>query len=288
MNIPKRHHFVPELIQKNFVDANGLLYFFNKSTPEKGAQPGKPGNIHVRTHLYSKVAADGSKDVTLELEYSRLEGFVSPILDKIIATALAGNTPAVDDEMRAIIDRFVVEQIRRVPEFHEKAMPVSAAEASMRRAVAMYEERHGLLTPDHRDKVFSPESVERYRHNARVGALRRAPEKIIDVLEQKSLVVCSVRKASSLLVGSNPAVRTGGVLSSIGAEVWLPIAPNVALLHTGPRVPTPRLFPIPDHVVRQLNHTIAKNSSIFAGRSAKHVEAVAGRLRLTAKTPPPT
>ncbi|MBI5131486.1 MAG: DUF4238 domain-containing protein [Rhodopseudomonas palustris] len=90
MSVPKRHHFVPEMLQKSFVDEAGLLHFYNQRTPEMGVQSTKPGNLHVRTHLYSKILPDGTKDVALELRYAALEGVTEPIFGQLISASVRG------------------------------------------------------------------------------------------------------------------------------------------------------------------------------------------------------
>ncbi|MCX7318202.1 MAG: DUF4238 domain-containing protein [Hyphomicrobiales bacterium] len=278
MSVPKRHHFVPEMLQKRFVDEAGLLHFYNKRTPEKGVQSTTPGNLHVRTHLYSKILPDGTKDVALELRYAALEGATEPIFGQLINASVRGRTPRIPSTTREVIDHFTYEQMRRVPEFHEQIMPASDSERQIRLALDEYERRFKELTIEQRSKTLHPSSIAEFRQNARVGALSRHSPRVMRALASKSLVVARVRSKLSFMIGSRPVVRSRGDLLDPATEIWLPIGANVALLYIGERRENPHIYEVPDDTVRRLNNAIAAQSAMFAGRSGKLILSVIGRL----------
>ncbi|WP_398466531.1 DUF4238 domain-containing protein [Tardiphaga sp.] len=280
MNVPKRHHFVPEMLQKRFVDEAGLLHFYNKRTPEKGVQSTRPGNLHVKTHLYSKILSDGTKDVALELRYAALEGVAEPIFAELVNAALRGRTPRIPSTTREVIDHFAYEQMRRVPEFHEQIMPTSDSERQIRLALDEYERRFRKVPAEQRENTLRPSSIEEFRQNARVGALSRHSPRVMRALASKSLVIARTRTKLSFMIGSRPVVRSRGNLPDPATEVWLPIGANVALLYIGERWESPPIYDVPDHTVRRLNDTIAAQSAMFAGRSGKLILSVIGRLVL--------
>lgn len=266
------------MLQKRFVDEAGLLHFYNKRTPEKGVQSTTPGNLHVRTHLYSKILPDGTKDVALELRYAALEGATEPIFGQLINASVRGRTPRIPSTTREVIDHFTYEQMRRVPEFHEQIMPASDSERQIRLALDEYERRFKELTIEQRSKTLHPSSIAEFRQNARVGALSRHSPRVMRALASKSLVVARVRSKLSFMIGSRPVVRSRGDLLDPATEIWLPIGANVALLYIGERRENPHIYEVPDDTVRRLNNAIAAQSAMFAGRSGKLILSVIGRL----------
>jgi hypothetical protein len=279
MTSSKRHHFVAEMMQRRFTDTNGLLHFFNKQTPERGVQTTTPRNLLVRTHLYSKIRSDGSRDTSLEERYAKLEGVVSPVLDQIAAAVLRRNLPIIPESTRLVLNHFVYEQIRRVPDFHEKIMPIASAELAVEEAVAEFETKYRKLTPEEREETFRPKEIQEFRQNARVGALSRHSPAVLSALRAKGLLFGVCREKSSFLIGGAPVARFGKILTDSSTELWLPIHPNLVMIFTGKRGDG-AIIDVPDGFVRKFNEIIAKQSTTFAGRSASLIAANVKRLSL--------
>jgi hypothetical protein len=51
MNAPRRHHFMPQLLQRRFTDGEGRLFVFNKRRPEAGVFPTNHTNAFVKRDL---------------------------------------------------------------------------------------------------------------------------------------------------------------------------------------------------------------------------------------------
>ncbi|WP_373866623.1 DUF4238 domain-containing protein [Skermanella aerolata] len=52
---PKRHHYVPEMLQKHFTDDHGFLFAFLRNHSYRGILQIKPENIFLEGHLYRRV-----------------------------------------------------------------------------------------------------------------------------------------------------------------------------------------------------------------------------------------
>src|SRR6266699_2833284 len=80
VTLPKRHHFVPEVILKRFTDEAGWLHLYSKR--DQRTRRTRPANAFCEGHLYSEIDTEGRKDPRVELELSWLEGVIDPILSK--------------------------------------------------------------------------------------------------------------------------------------------------------------------------------------------------------------
>ena len=69
MKKPKRHHYVSAMLQRQFTDDEGKLYFFQKDHREKGVIRSSPKNIFVKSDLYTQFDKDGKKNASLETDY---------------------------------------------------------------------------------------------------------------------------------------------------------------------------------------------------------------------------
>lgn len=72
MNIPKRHHYVPQMLLKHFTDERGYLYYFDKSREAPRVRKGAPLSLFKKDHLYSSLESDGTRDASLEMAFSKL------------------------------------------------------------------------------------------------------------------------------------------------------------------------------------------------------------------------
>ncbi|MBX4899245.1 MULTISPECIES: hypothetical protein [Rhizobium] len=53
MNVPKRHHCVPEMLQKNFIDDEAKLWTFDSRNSAKGVWWSTHQNLFLEGHLYA-------------------------------------------------------------------------------------------------------------------------------------------------------------------------------------------------------------------------------------------
>ena len=60
MNLPIRHHFIPQFILRNFTNDDGYLYCYSKQARRMFKSP--PSNVFLKKHLYSQRDERGKKN----------------------------------------------------------------------------------------------------------------------------------------------------------------------------------------------------------------------------------
>ena len=276
MSDPKRHHFVPQMLLRRFVDDAGYLYFVDRRNLQAGVQPARPDNLLLERHLYSKILRDGTRDVTLERRYAKLEGIVNPLIDDITRCVLDGVIPKLNDAAKSAWDWFLYEQWRRVPDMHNRVMPLADAETAIREAIDAFENLHRKLTPDERQRSLTPQAIAEFRQNARVGALSRASSQILNALANKGLSFGVCEPRHSFILGSSPVLKIAGTTSRLDdptVEIWLPIHPNI-MAATGGKKGDTKIVQLPAHSVRSFNLAVMRKSSMIASRSKKLVHSL--------------
>lgn len=284
-NLPKRHHFVPQMLQRRFAGDDGRLFFADSRNRAAGALAASPANLLAETHLYTRTRPDGSRDVTLENRYSRLESAISPLLDEITSLVLKGITPIIDARTKRWLCVFIYEQWRRVPDMHNRIMPPKETEAKLHEAIDDYETRFGKLPPEKRAEQLTPEAVAEFRQNARVTALMRSSKRIVDVLNAKGIFFGYCRPRTSFILGSSPVVKIAVKSNQLDhelTEVWLPIHPNIVVAAAG-RNGHSGIKEISNRRVREFNIVVARKSSAIVGRS----EALINSLKKYVAAGPP-
>lgn len=270
-NAPKRHHFVPQMILKEFLNPQGNLFFFDKRAPDDGVGEASPQNLFVQKHLYSEINSDGSRDARLESDLSELETQANAVIRKIVDCARKRERPHLIPAEKALWDYFLTLQWKRVPQTFETHMTPEAFDKSLEKNLSEFEKRHRPLTNRERQDMASLETRARLMQNVKVSTVRRPMELALDALRSRGLGIALVADArKSFVIGSNPIVKLNlpgrAHISEPTTEVWFPIASDVAVtpaLGAGSET----IVEVDGAVVRYINTAIHKQSKLIAGRS---------------------
>lgn len=279
MTTPKRHRYVPRMMLRRFTYADERLFFFDERIKPREVRTSTVDGLFFHKHLYSLTKKDGTRDVSLEHFYSKLESAANPVIEKICAAARAGNLPNLTPDEKYSWDIFSYHLWKRAPDFYDKLGVVQDFEQKFEAALTSLSAKAGLTT-EQQDEVRQPEAMARIRKNAIITALGKTDTEAIDVLSSRGLAVAAIRKANkSFLIGSNPVVRLssarGTDLRDRDVELWIPIASYVAV-SPGPRDGEEMLVAMhPDHV-RHINRAIFEQSTVIAGRSDRLIASIAG------------
>lgn len=263
---PKRHHFVPKMLLRNFTDKSGFLYFFDRRFLEKCVRKTIPDNFGLEKNLYTEYDEQGNKDNSAEELFADLEGKTAEIFRKIINAARAGEKSKLTASEKQTLNHYIYCQWGRVPDTTDPIL------------------NRDLKESDSKQKLISrmaPEERKRFEKKSRVKSLIRSVaepnEKILRIFEGKGLAVLILRKSKkSFVIGTNPVLRipTDLHLADSKAESWLPIAYDVAITPYFPHGAEKLFDRIEDQDIRGFNKTILKQSSAIAGRSEKLISSL--------------
>lgn len=256
MNRPKRHHIVPEMLLRNFTNKNGRLHFFRKSSEKKCILETVPHNFCVECELYTVYDPDGTADVSLEKQLSRLEGEAAPVIRKIIEKARAGEPSGLTSFEKETWDRFLICQWARTPDMINQIL--SRGKKKTKEELTTLKEKIG------KKYLFYD--------------LINPPPYRLKVLGDKGLLVATTHNSKkSFLIGSSPIARFGhGIpLTDPTVEFWLPIAQDVAVTPYFARGHE-ELRKAQDATVRKINEETFRQSSAIGGCSYNSIASLAG------------
>ncbi len=259
---------------------NRWLHLYHKDFAEKGVRPTRIENAFVRSHLYSELNEDGSKDAAVELELSLIENKIDPVLSKIHLAALENRLPKLTQADHDIWNQFFLTQWKRSPDLKKAVMTDSQLLIELSDIHSYLRQRFPNRTPDI-DAMDEPRRNARVIRNARVRSLRDRSPKVMRVLEKRGLSILRIRAPNkSFVIGGRPVIqlafRPGRTLVDDDTEMWLPISSNVAV-GVGRGGQRESLYFLDDaKPIRLLNAAIASQSSEFASCSAKLTASLAG------------
>lgn len=275
-NIPKNHHFVAQMHAERFTDETGKLWAFNTKGGVIFHAP--PKAVFAETHLYTIEAFDGSKDTSLEKDFSNLEGDANLIIEKLVGAARSNRVPTLTPEERLTWDMYFYLQWKRVPDVHAKLNSFAEADAFLDRIFAEMRARGSAVAADV-DKLDTPEERKRLIQGGKVYAIRATSGDVLAVLRSRGLALLRiVTPSESFAIGSLPIVRKQGDFRAIHSEAWLPIASDIAV---GPAFADSvvKIIELDDvEEIWRINKVTAAQSTTFAAQSKDLMEKLIASL----------
>ncbi len=275
-NTPKRHHYVPQFILRNFANGNQKLYYFRRKDGSVRETSSK--NVFVKNHAYTEEQEDGTKSAPVESELAQLEGLASDVIDKIITTARSGDGPMLAEPERRIWLRFLYSQFMRHP-----AAQKSAREPDYMSVIIDDIERDlGPLSEEMRAYFLEPARKCRMARKATIRAIIYDPEEhsdLMPILESRGIgVVVITNQSESFVIGDKPVLwlpSPATPLTFPECRLLYPISRDI-MVHWGPSYVDSTLISLSDHAdIRTLNAMAFAQSKAVAGPSKALLQSLA-------------
>ncbi len=276
MNTPIRHHYIPRMILRNFTDNKGRLHCFYK--PAGKIFSTTPDNVLAESHLYTRQDASGRSDVSVEKKLSHLEGRAQPVIEKIVHAARKRKKPALTSSEKEAWDEYFCSQLRRLPAARE-SLPDAELVAEH---LDKFEEEIRPLQPAEREEFSVPKLQRKIIHNAWVPIIVARQGELLEVLQDKGLVIGFIENArKSVVTGDNPIIE---IASQGRTSLHLPEVERLfPLAHD--TIVTPGLpagnekLVVLDNTgyIRQINEEILNKSNVIVGRSHALIESLSRR-----------
>lgn len=251
-NIPRRHHYVPRLLLRNFTNSAGQLWVFDAN--QKKNWQASPDSAGFERDLYARNLKSP------EPEFSAIEEFLSQQVDgpgaEAIASLLARQRLSGEQEGNFLV--FVAAQMLRTPAAFEC---LHASEAPMFQEMF---ERMANFDPEFREGVSrrllksgaSQQDIDRVFQSIRDGKSKVNPsrdfvlrgalrlvEPIADELSKMRWAFLAVAKGEAdLIIGDHPVLLTNPDssrpfgLRTPTIELWMPLSRRMVACarHDGP------------------------------------------------------
>lgn len=277
----KRHHYIPEFLQKHFCDADGMLWYGIRDT--RVVRRVSPDNAFVQKDLYTsyRQAHERSEDIAYEpddgFEHRFAEGIenrAAPAIERLIAgtrhRVSSGSTDLLDQLSPAEITackQLLISSMNRTPDAIESAIVRSGARSNQ--AIwKLVRQELGRFPKPVQDEFF-----HRYLRSAAVDVASSSHRDVpggIDLNGCGLVVAVYSSPQRRFILGSCGAAVLPDAKDDLGGD-WLPISPDQAIgLHDDPA--NLRLHKDWKGLRRRINEALAKRSKLIAGDSKGLVE----------------
>ena len=276
-NHPKRHHYIPQMLLKNFLDDRGRFWVFDKI--EGKLHQCTPRNTFVQKNLYRTLNFDHENySYEAEEELSRIESRAAPVIRRIIECARNNEYPQLIPEDRKSWKRFMLAMARRTPESQERVSYKSFDDIFYEAAKKVAEKENYMALPD-KGSIFQDSRISKLKDviksnvDARFAAgdhprTRDETERFCRETGLLIAVICEPRR--SFVIGSHGvAIAQPDHKDDQTQGSWLPISHDVAVAPTAfpDRESLLRLNHDRDSIIKRINRASAAQSRIIAGRS---------------------
>lgn len=282
-NRPRRNHYIPEMLLKNFCDDGGLLWIADQE--RRKCYQTNPTNVFVKRNLYTKRDySQATESYEYEDALSKIESRAKPAISSLIEQARSGRYPRLDPELDDHFKKFVIALVRRTPESQERVFSELDMDfEEVFDSVAAYAlRRGGYLVPEKEWFERNPDflklkQVAKSNHNANFAAgehrfLRQETERFS---REVGLGIALIRlPRRSFVIGSHGLTTIER--DSPRKVSWLPIAHDVAICFTAfPDKGSIRyLNSTQESFIKTINRATAAQSRIIAGRSETLVRSL--------------
>lgn len=281
---PVGQHFIPEMLQKRFIDANGMLWAYDRRRPERGFFRTAPKGLFKERHLYTVPGPDGAPNDLVERALGMIESAANPVIDRVVKHVRAGGGWDLTKDERTILLLFLHVQIKRCPEFFRGLSFDAPLRDLVEKSIAIWEALNGPMPPEDRERHLSPDSLADIEIFARMGTMMSLSPAVVAALDGRGLTIACIRRPDRrFILGSNPAIRFCSPsgrqdLDDPRVELWLPIAPDIAIGSYGPRHLNQVVHLKHDPPIRKMNEQLAHLSNTIASSSRDLLRSLSRRL----------
>jgi hypothetical protein len=287
MNNPKKQHFVPEMLSKRFARPDGRFFFHDRRLDDNLIRPTTPANILHQRYLYSPTDGKGNRDFSLELRYNGIETAANLLFDRIEHVLEQGRTPVLLDTNRGLLDLFIYEQWRRVPDMHQLVLAHEGFRSRIDTAISDYEQKYGPLSESRKAEVVETLDERDVLKEIPGRALKKSSGVILRAFQDKTLVIVEAPPDVEYIVGSYNVVKTSDGPTNLhddSVEVWMAFTPRFAAVLQGRKNAVGRVLAGADQI-HAINSAVATKSSIIASKNIALIEALrpGSKLQQSAK-----
>ncbi|MDV3251122.1 DUF4238 domain-containing protein [Devosia sp. BK] len=273
MNAPHRHHYIPRMILRNFLNDRRGLYFWRRGFPVGDIKSTKPENLFVEDDLYTIVGDEGERDVSVEHGFAKMETSGAHLIRQLVDIVRAGKKPRLEEATWEFLQHFRYFADKRSSAWHSRFLSDDEFNAVMAEVAS---QPH--WTDEDRAWMSDPKDVDRIKRNSRIAAQTSGPpDELLDEMRKRGLAIYVAPRNGAFILGDHPTAmaRVGQAAKDApgGKISFMPIASDMAIgYYTKAR--TVHVEQLTRAQLRTMNEAMVRQSVMIAGRSRELVSSL--------------
>jgi len=285
MGRARKHHYVPQALQRYFRSAEGKIWYSERVDQGRFGKPEKRNtrSTFKARDYYTVLDDDGLSDRIERNFHGEMDDFLGQFLAEVHRALDDGSAPVVEGESLSSIRRVVIHLIARTPEFTSDFDEFGVGEEVLSNALADAIEANLDATEIEkiRSELEDRIRVRNFGRSIRTQAQAGPFSRIDEALKDFDVRFAQSKGQHSFILSSLSAYRIGNGghngLSNPRTEIWLPISPKRALvLLKDPQKKIPMVVTEPRDHIRKVNEFAVSNSNEVASHSEKLLLSLLG------------
>ena len=286
-NMPSRsrnHHYVPQVLQRQFLAKNQCIWFSERGDDGKYCAPylKNIAKAFFRKDHYTIDINDKPSDIVETDFYGSIDNYLGQLLPQITRYLNSGIPPLFESGALTGLRQTVIAMAKRTPEFTDKFDDQTIGLEFADTLLTALPEHSGIERTHILKTLSDKNSLKKTGRTIRVRATIAPSDKVDTVLEEFSARFVISSSRHSYIISSLLAyiIGNGGPngLSNPKAEIWMPISPkHVLVLIRDPDNRIPIISEDTTDHIRQVNEFSAHNSKQIASHSQQLLESITGK-----------
>lgn len=271
-NAPRRHHYVPRMVQRNFAHERDGLFFWRRGMAVGEVRSTSAANLFVEDNMYTIVNEHGERDLSVEQWFGRLESLVAPFIRQFVNIVRNGMTPIMDPAYWDLWHIYNYHAQKRAVNWHTRFLTPDDLLAVVKQIATEQQWSDHLQLWN-----ANPEDALREMNNARIASqVDPMPDDLLNDYRRLGLMIYVAPARTSFILGDE--VSGDALIGSQDSEFgprrvqFMPIAPDVAVGYCAAR--GIHIGHLDARDVRRMNEGMAKQSYMIAGRSRAQIASL--------------
>lgn len=282
----KRHHIVPQTLQRPFCNDDNKLWFSEKTADGKFIEPelrSTKGSFWMKDY-YTILDGDQPSDAVETKFYKGLVDFLGHLVPELLVVLKKGHVPLMAPELQDSLRAAIQQLLKRTPDF----LSVDDYDLGLKLIQSVLTEAGKGTVPEDRltklrGELDHPHQIKARGRDIRVRSSLQHSEKADILLKKRSFKWVVAPEKHAFVLSNLIAYRIGNGgsngLENLNSEIWMPLAPKFAMaLVNDPSNDIPQIYHDNRDHIREINEYAARQSRSIASHSRKLLYSVTGHL----------
>jgi hypothetical protein len=259
----KRHHYVPQALQKYFCNEFGQIWYAKRATLSEQfgkMEPRNTASAFKERNFYTVLSELDKPSDEVEREfYGTVDDQVGKTISEVVAIVNQSYAPQFSGEPLESFKNLVLALHRRSIDITKNHSELEIGQDIIKSTLADASVRFGLTVEQASEQIRFPDPKQLGR-NVRVRAQTVRPDIALQALAPYGVATIVAEGRSSFILGSRMIYRisngTTDPLGSKNVELWFPVTPRICLVLHALDVVTRKPVVWPGNKVREVNEHI--------------------------------
>lgn len=281
----KKHHYVPQVLQRRFNADNGKIWYAEKDKITglfAKAEERNTSSCFMLRDYYTISEANKLSDKVETTFYGEIDSYLGDLLPNLVASLDSNSFPTFTAEAFESLKSVLYHLLTRTPDFVSTFDDIEAGQEIIEKTVSALKREgkdHDAIAEE--QKLHNSSLLKKLGREARVRGQIKKPEEFTSLMSDFEVFWIKAPDKHRYILGSRIAyiIGNGGPngISNPKSEIWFPISSRYCMVVMRPNGGINQLSRDSPKRVKALNLYIARNCSQIGGHSNELITSIANK-----------